>query len=108
MQGDQLELLVSDQSPDEMDPYVRLLSDAARGDASLFARQDAVEAAWRVVDPVVGDATPVQEYAPNTWDPRSRAGSVYASGLADWRSGLPTISARFWSSTQRRSRMRVR
>ena len=56
-----------------MDPYERLLSDAAHGDATLFAPQDAVEAAWRVVDPVLGDATPVHDYEPNTWGPvRSR------------------------------------
>jgi glucose-6-phosphate 1-dehydrogenase len=69
MRGEQGELLVGDQSADEMDPYERLLSDAAHGDATLFARQDAVEAAWRVVDPVLGDATPVHEYEPNTWGP---------------------------------------
>jgi glucose-6-phosphate 1-dehydrogenase len=69
MRGEQLELLVSDQNADEMDPYERLLSDAAHGDATLFARQDAVEAAWRVVDGVLGDATPVHHYEPNTWGP---------------------------------------
>jgi glucose-6-phosphate 1-dehydrogenase len=69
MQGEQLELLVSDQNADEMDPYERLLGDAAHGDATLFAREDAVEAAWRVVDPVLGNATPVHEYEPNTWGP---------------------------------------
>ena len=69
MRGDQVELLVTDQSADEMDAYERLLGDAARGDSTLFARQDAVEAAWRVVDPVLGDTTPVHEYEPNTWGP---------------------------------------
>jgi glucose-6-phosphate 1-dehydrogenase len=42
-----------------MDPYERLLGDAMRGDATLFAREDAVEAAWRVVEPILGDATPL-------------------------------------------------
>src|ERR671911_1194272 len=51
-------------------PYERLLGDAMRGDTDLFARQDAVEAEWRVVDPVVGDdATPLYEYDPGTWGP---------------------------------------
>ena len=55
---------------DQMDPYERLLGDAMEGDATLFARQDAVEAAWRVVDPVLGGAKPVLEYEPGTWGPR--------------------------------------
>jgi glucose-6-phosphate 1-dehydrogenase len=40
-----------------------------RGDASLFAREDSVEAAWRVVDPILRSVTPVGEYEPNTWGP---------------------------------------
>ncbi len=40
-----------------------------RGDASLFAREDSVEAAWRVVDPVLGNVTPVYRYTPKTWGP---------------------------------------
>ena len=69
MQGEELELLVAQHHADEMDPYERLLGDAAHGDATLFARQDAVEAAWRVVDPVLGDVTPVHDYEPNSWGP---------------------------------------
>lgn len=53
----------------EMEAYERLLGDAMEGDALLFAREDHVEAAWRVVDPVLGDATPVYEYEPGTWGP---------------------------------------
>jgi glucose-6-phosphate 1-dehydrogenase len=79
IRGEQLELLVSDQTADEMDPYERLLSDAAHGDATLFARQDAVEAAWRVVDPVLGDATPVHDYEANTWGP-AEADALIADG----------------------------
>jgi glucose-6-phosphate 1-dehydrogenase len=45
------------------------LGDALRGDPGLFAREDSVEAAWRIVDPVVGDAVPVESYEPNTWGP---------------------------------------
>ena len=40
-----------------------------RGDGTLFASEASVEAAWRVVDPVLGDVTPVHEYEPNTWGP---------------------------------------
>ncbi len=55
--------------PDEMEAYERLLGDAINGDSTLFARQDAVEAAWAIVDPILGDLVPVQEYEPGTWGP---------------------------------------
>jgi len=54
---------------DEMDAYERLLGDAMDGDQTLFSRQDAVEAAWAIVDPVLGNVSPVHEYAPGTWGP---------------------------------------
>src|SRR5262249_60845751 len=54
---------------DEMDAYERLLADAMEGDQTLFAREDAVEAAWAIVDPVLGDATPVLPYEPGVWGP---------------------------------------
>jgi glucose-6-phosphate 1-dehydrogenase len=54
---------------DELDPYERLLGDAMRGDALLFVRQDAVEAAWAIAEPILGDVTPVYEYEPGSWGP---------------------------------------
>ena len=54
---------------DEMDAYQRLLSDAMRGDPLLFVRQDAVEAAWAIVDPILGDCCPTEMYEPGTWGP---------------------------------------
>jgi glucose-6-phosphate 1-dehydrogenase len=69
MVGERIELVACHQAPDEMEPYERLLGDAANGDATLFAREDSVEAAWRVVNPVIGNATPLTEYEPNTWGP---------------------------------------
>jgi glucose-6-phosphate 1-dehydrogenase len=57
-------------APVEMDAYERLLGDAMRGDATLFAREDSVEEAWRIVDPVLNATTPVYEYEPNTWGPK--------------------------------------
>ena len=54
---------------EEMDAYERLLHDAMAGDGTLFARQDAVEAAWAIVQPILGDVTPVHEYRPGTWGP---------------------------------------
>ena len=55
--------------PGEMEAYARVLSDAMAGDATLFARQDYVEEAWRIVDPVLEADTPVYVYEPHTWGP---------------------------------------
>ena len=70
MQGQRTELSVVRQtSSDEMDAYERLLGDAMEGDATLFARQDAVEAAWAIVDPLLRlDSAPIP-YAPGSWGP---------------------------------------
>ncbi len=54
---------------DEYDPYERLLGDALNGDPTLFSRRDAVEAAWEIVQPILGTATPLYEYEPGTWGP---------------------------------------
>jgi glucose-6-phosphate 1-dehydrogenase len=69
--GNPAELRVCrDDDPGGMGPYERLLGEAMAGDATDFAREDYVEAAWRVVEPVLVDATPVYEYEPGTWGPR--------------------------------------
>jgi glucose-6-phosphate 1-dehydrogenase len=71
MAGTQIELLAFHHpGKDEMDAYERLLGDALKGDATLFAREDYVEEAWRIVDPVLKAGTPVYEYEPQTWGPR--------------------------------------
>jgi len=57
-------------NPEDMDAYERVLGDAMAGDATLFARQDYVEEAWRIVDPVLKSGTPVYEYEPGTWGPK--------------------------------------
>jgi glucose-6-phosphate 1-dehydrogenase len=57
--------------PDEMEAYERVLTDAMAGDATLFARQDYVEEAWRIVDPVLKAQTPVYPYQPHTWGPEN-------------------------------------
>jgi glucose-6-phosphate 1-dehydrogenase len=74
MRGEQIELTVR-HHPAEMlpAPYERLLGDALEGDPSLLARQDTVEAAWRIVEPVLDDAVPVRQYRPGTWGPRQAA-----------------------------------
>jgi glucose-6-phosphate 1-dehydrogenase len=70
MIGEEIELAVRHQHPGESGPYERLIGDAMAGDPSLFARQDTVEAAWAIVDPVLGpDATPLHRYEPGTWGP---------------------------------------
>ena len=63
------ELLAIDQQADEQSPYERLLGDALRGETTLFAREDTIDEAWRVVDRVLGDAVPVYCYEPGTWGP---------------------------------------
>jgi glucose-6-phosphate 1-dehydrogenase len=55
--------------PEEMEAYERVLGDAMAGDGTLFARQDYVEEAWRIVDPVLKAVTPTYEYEPHTWGP---------------------------------------
>jgi glucose-6-phosphate 1-dehydrogenase len=55
--------------PGEMEAYERMLGDAMAGDRTLFAREDYVEEAWRIVDPVLKKGTPVYEYEANTWGP---------------------------------------
>jgi glucose-6-phosphate 1-dehydrogenase len=65
---------------DEKDAYERALTDAIEGDATLFARQDYVEEAWRIVDPVLKAATPVFEYEAATWGPREVEQKVVPAG----------------------------
>jgi glucose-6-phosphate 1-dehydrogenase len=69
--GDTVELLASHHpGTEEMDAYERVLGDAMAGDASLFAREDYVEEAWRIVDPVLKAGTPVYLYDSGSWGPR--------------------------------------
>ena len=68
--GEPVELLAMQNAAVDMLPYERLLGDAMDGDATLFARQDSVEAQWRVVDPILGDAATIHPYAPGSWGPR--------------------------------------
>jgi len=70
MRGEPVEMVASHCPPeDEMEAYERLLGEALAGDATQFAREDYVEEAWRIVDPVVKAGAPVYEYEPNTWGP---------------------------------------
>jgi len=69
MVGRDVELLASEDQAHDMLPYQRLLGDAMRGDASLFAREDAIEEQWRIVDPVLDMPTTPYIYEPGTWGP---------------------------------------
>ena len=74
--------------PDEMDAYERVLGDAMAGDATLFAREDYVEEAWRIVDPVLKAGTPIYQYEPNTWGPAEVNQRVFPNG--GWQN--PTVT----------------
>jgi glucose-6-phosphate 1-dehydrogenase len=79
MAGEPVELIASHQSGTERPPYQRLIGDASRGDQSLFAGEDSVEAAWRAVDGVLDLKFPLPVYEPGTWGP-SEAASVLEHG----------------------------
>jgi glucose-6-phosphate 1-dehydrogenase len=88
MAGEKVELIAHEESTDQMLPYERLLGDAMRGDPALFNRVDAVEAAWRVIDPVLGNVTPVHEYAIDTWGPPEA--DAIAADIGGWHN--PTLT----------------
>lgn len=69
MVGEDVQLVAQRVEPQALPPYERLLGDAMRGDQTLFAREDTVEAAWRVVGAILGDTTPLHTYRPGSWGP---------------------------------------
>jgi glucose-6-phosphate 1-dehydrogenase len=77
--GEQRELFLCEEQPGEETPYERLLGDAMIGDGALFTREDAVEAAWAVVDPVLKSHHRVHPYRRNTWGPK-QANAILPSG----------------------------
>ena len=91
MVGDAVELVARHSVAGEKSPYERLLGDAIRGDASLFTRDDGVEAAWRIVDPVLRDPAPVAEYAPGTWGPD--AARAVVAGDEGWHDPRPEATS---------------
>ena len=78
--GDQRELCLVDERPGEESPYERLLGDALAGNGALFTREDAVEAAWAVVDPVLDHHDRVQPYRRGSWGPRGADALIAADG----------------------------
>jgi glucose-6-phosphate 1-dehydrogenase len=81
--GRDVELYCCNERGGEMDAYERLIGDAMRGDRTLFATQEAVEAAWRIVDPALEPATPTYEYEAGSWGP-SEADAI-AAPSGGWR-----------------------
>jgi glucose-6-phosphate 1-dehydrogenase len=91
MTGERVELYACEDSGEKMSPYARLFGEALRGDPSLFARQDSVEAAWRVVEPVLNLPAPVYEYEPYTWGPSESDVLLKSEGGA-WHNPESTLA----------------
>jgi glucose-6-phosphate 1-dehydrogenase len=89
MVGANVELIAREDTQRDMLPYERLLGDALRGDSSLFTRDDCVEAAWAIVDPVLNDKRKVESYARGSWGPESSDKLIAKDG--GWRN--PEASA---------------
>lgn len=89
--GDQRELRLVDERPDEQTPYERLLSDAIAGNAALFTRQDAVEAAWAAVDPVLTQHGRAISYKRGSWGPKEADALIAADG--GWYNPRPADAA---------------
>ena len=85
--GDQRELYLVDHQPGEESPYERLLTDAMAGDGALFTREDAVEAAWSVVDRVLKTHRRVRPYKPGSWGPKEAGALIAADG--GWHNPMP-------------------
>jgi glucose-6-phosphate 1-dehydrogenase len=91
MRGEPVELIARHSSQGDKAPYDRLIGDAVRGDSSLFTNDVSVEAAWRVVDPVLHDPMPVVHYDPGTWGPE--AAQQVIAGDETWHDPKPESSS---------------
>jgi glucose-6-phosphate 1-dehydrogenase len=95
MTGECVELSAVKQRAVEMLPYERLLGDALAGDPTLFTSEEAVEAAWRVVDPILEMNAPVLPYEPGTWGPAAASAlTARVGGWHDPRESTPVASGR--------------
>jgi glucose-6-phosphate 1-dehydrogenase len=102
MKGHDVELLASEDQARDMLPYERLLGDAMRGDASLFAREDAIDAQWRIVDPVLDPEAPPYPYEPGSWGP-VEADRLVARISGGWRKPVEPAVASAASEPRRKS-----
>ncbi len=99
MKGETVEILASRHPrPEDVDAYERLLGDAMAGDSTLFAREDYVEEAWRIVDRVLKAETPVHEYDQGTWGPSEVEKSVSPPG--GWQNPIAADPEEFRVATQ--------
>ena len=89
--GDQRELLLLDTQPNKEAPYERLLGDAMAGNGALFTREDTVEAAWAVVDPVLATHHRSHPYKPGTWGPKQADKLIARDGR--WHNLAPADAA---------------
>jgi glucose-6-phosphate 1-dehydrogenase len=86
--GDQRELYLSEEQTGEELPYERLLGDAMIGDGALFTREDAVEAAWAVVDPILKNHPRAISYKRGSWGPKEADAVLAPDG--DWHNPAPS------------------
>ena len=101
--GDQRELYLFEEQDGEESPYERLLGDAMTGDGALFTREDAVEAAWAVVDPVLRNHHRVRSYKRGSWGPKEADGIIASTGR--WHNPSPKeASASVSGRTTKRKR----
>ena len=90
--GDQRELYLFEEQDGEESPYERLLGDAMSGDGALFTREDAVEAAWAVVDPVLKTHHRARPYKRHSWGPKEADAIITADGF--WHNPSPKEASR--------------
>ncbi len=99
LKGENVEMVASRHPrAEEMDAYERVLGDAMSGDATLFARQDYVEEAWRIVDPVLKAGTPIHEYEKGAWGPSEVDERVSPAG--GWHNPIATDEEDFRVAAQ--------
>jgi glucose-6-phosphate 1-dehydrogenase len=86
--GDQRELFLLDEMPGQETPYERLLGDAMAGNGALFTREESVEAAWSVVDPILKVHRPAHPYPPGSWGPQEADELIAPDG--EWHNPMPS------------------
>jgi glucose-6-phosphate 1-dehydrogenase len=92
--GRNVEMIASrEPRADEMDAYELVLTDAVAGDATLFARQDYVEEAWRIVDPILKQQTPLYSYEPKSWGPKEVEQQL--APLGGWHNPTASVQEEF-------------
>jgi glucose-6-phosphate 1-dehydrogenase len=91
MVGEDVELMLTESAPSMLPPYQRLLGEAMHGLGESFGRDDIVDAQWRIVEPILDDATPVHLYQPGSWGPDEAQALIGSDG--PWRDPRPAAVA---------------